>query len=75
MFAIDRFDAILNIPQVAILAVGGTSERYVRDGDGGRWQPTAEFTLTCDHRAIDGAVGATFLDTLARLIETGDPAA
>lgn len=68
MMGIDRFDAILNVPQVAILAVGSTRRRQVWvDGDradqdaGPQWRPIAEFTLTCDHRAIDGATGATFL--------------
>lgn len=61
MMGIDRFDAILNVPQVAILAVGSTSPRYVwNDGDP-TWAPTAEVTLTCDHRAVDGATGASFL--------------
>lgn len=73
MLGVDRFDAILNIPQVAILAVGATQVRWVRDGEGGRWQPTAELTLTCDHRAVDGAVGAGFLATLVRLLEAGAP--
>lgn len=61
MMGIDRFDAILNVPQVAILAVGSTSHRQVwNDGDPA-WLPVAELTLTCDHRAVDGATGAAFL--------------
>lgn len=71
MFAVDRFDAILNIPQVAILAVGGTSERYVRAGERGEWRPIAELTLTCDHRAVDGAEAARFLGTLRQVLEHG----
>lgn len=69
MLGIDRFDAILNVPQVAILAVGSTRQRYVlRDGDG-VWVPTAELTLTCDHRAVDGATGARFLTRIKELLE------
>jgi pyruvate/2-oxoglutarate dehydrogenase complex dihydrolipoamide acyltransferase (E2) component len=64
MMGIDRFDAILNPPQVAILAVGSTKQRQVwNDGDPA-WRPIAELTLTCDHRAVDGAAGAGFLATL-----------
>ena len=48
MMGIDRFDAILNPPQVAILAVGSTKQRQVwNDGDPA-WRPIAEMTLTCD---------------------------
>lgn len=61
MMGIDRFDAILNVPQVAILAVGSTRQQQVwNDGDP-QWRPVAELTLTCDHRAVDGATGAAFL--------------
>lgn len=61
MMGIDRFDAILNVPQVAILAVGSTRQRQVwNDGDPA-WRPIAALTLTCDHRAVDGATGAGFL--------------
>jgi len=64
MMGVDRFDAILNPPQVAILAVGATKQRQVwHDGDPA-WRPVAELTLTCDHRAVDGAAGAGFLATL-----------
>jgi pyruvate dehydrogenase E2 component (dihydrolipoamide acetyltransferase) len=61
MMGIDRFDAILNTPQVGILAVGATSQRHVWTERGPAWLPQAELTLTCDHRAIDGATGASFL--------------
>lgn len=61
MMGIDRFDAILNVPQVAILAVGSTSHRQVWNGGDPAWLPIAELTLTCDHRAVDGATGAAFL--------------
>jgi pyruvate dehydrogenase E2 component (dihydrolipoamide acetyltransferase) len=60
---------VLNPPQVAILAVGSSEDRVVvRDG-GFAAVPTMTMTLTCDHRAIDGAVGADFLRTLKQLVE------
>jgi pyruvate dehydrogenase E2 component (dihydrolipoamide acetyltransferase) len=69
MFGVEQFIAVLNPPQVAILAVGATDDRVVvRDGQFAA-QPTMTMTLTCDHRAIDGAVGAEFLQTLARNVE------
>jgi len=70
MMGIDRFDAILNVPQVAILAVGSTRQRQLwNDGDPA-WRPVAELTLTCDHRAIDGASGAAFLSALHTTLES-----
>jgi pyruvate dehydrogenase E2 component (dihydrolipoyllysine-residue acetyltransferase) len=69
MLGIDRFDAILNVPQVAILAVGATRQRQVwNDGDP-TWRPVAELTLTCDHRAVDGATGAGFLAAVRELLQ------
>lgn len=69
MLGVDRFDAILNVPQVAILAVGSTRQRNVfRDGTG-VWLPVAELTLTCDHRAVDGATGSVFLARIKQLLE------
>ena len=69
MLGIDYFDAILNIPQVAILAVGATTHRQVWNGGNPAWRPVAELTLTCDHRAVDGATGAGFLSTLRDLLQ------
>jgi pyruvate dehydrogenase E2 component (dihydrolipoyllysine-residue acetyltransferase) len=69
MFGIEQFVAVLNPPQVAILAVGASVERVVvRDGVFTA-VPLMTMTLTCDHRAIDGAVGADFLRTLKQLVE------
>ena len=70
MLGIDRFDAILNIPQVAILAVGRTVTRPWFNG-APAWRPTAEMTLTCDHRAVDGAAGAAWLASFAAEVEGG----
>ena len=69
MFGVEQFVAVLNPPQVAILAVGAVKdEAVVRDGDLDI-APLMRMTLTCDHRAIDGADGATFLQTLVALVE------
>jgi pyruvate dehydrogenase E2 component (dihydrolipoamide acetyltransferase) len=70
MFGVEQFIAVLNPPQVAILAVGATEERVVVSGDGFAAVPTMTMTLTCDHRAIDGSVGADFLRTLKQLVES-----
>ena len=69
MFGVEQFTAVLNPPQVAILAVGAvTDEPVVRDGHLDI-APILRLVLTCDHRAIDGADGAQFLQTLVALIE------
>ncbi|HVH25067.1 MAG TPA: dihydrolipoamide acetyltransferase family protein [Pseudonocardia sp.] len=74
MLGIDRFDAILNVPQVAILAVGSTTQRQRWNGGDPVWRPVAELTLTCDHRAVDGATGAGFLARLRDLLQAdGEP--
>ena len=69
MFGIDSFDAIINPPQGAILAVGaGRSEGHgYMNGD--KPATVMNVTLTCDHRAIDGALGAQLLQTLRDTIE------
>jgi len=69
MFGIDSFDAIINPPQGAILAVGaGRSEGHgYRNGD--KPATVMNVTLTCDHRAIDGALGAQLLQALRETIE------
>jgi pyruvate dehydrogenase E2 component (dihydrolipoamide acetyltransferase) len=72
MLRIDRFDAILNPPQVGILAVGSTTERpVVRDGQV-TVRPMADLTLTCDHRAVDGATGAGMLARLRQHLENAE---
>jgi pyruvate dehydrogenase E2 component (dihydrolipoamide acetyltransferase) len=74
MFGIEQFDAIINPPQGAILAVGGINRVPVELEDGGiAFESRIGLTLSVDHRAIDGAAGAQFLATLKRLIE--DPEA
>jgi pyruvate dehydrogenase E2 component (dihydrolipoamide acetyltransferase) len=70
MFGIDRFTAILNPPQAAILAVGRTSKRaVVTDDDRIEVRPLATLTLTADHRVLDGASAARFLATIQRALE------
>lgn len=75
MLGIDEFDAILNVPQVAILAVSSTRMRQVWAPEGVDWKPIARLTLTCDHRAVDGATGARFLAGLRSELERGSHAA
>lgn len=70
MFGVDDFDAIINPPQGAILAVGTTRRVWGEQADGsGAFESRIAFTLSCDHRAIDGAVGARFLAALKALLE------
>ncbi|EFH87990.1 dihydrolipoamide acetyltransferase family protein [Ktedonobacter racemifer] len=69
MYNIDAFNAIIQPPQVAILAVGRIAERVVSVQKQPMVQPTMMLTLSCDHRAVDGALGAKFLSLLADLIE------
>jgi pyruvate dehydrogenase E2 component (dihydrolipoamide acetyltransferase) len=71
MFGIDQFDAIINPPQGAILAVGGISRVLAERDDGEAvFESRMQLSLSCDHRAIDGAVGAQFMATLKGLIES-----
>jgi pyruvate dehydrogenase E2 component (dihydrolipoamide acetyltransferase) len=69
MFGVDQFIAVLNPPQASILAVGQTREQVVpRDGEL-LVLPLMTMTLTCDHRAVDGATGAGFLGTIKAFLE------
>ena len=72
MFDVTRFTAIINPPQVAILAVGSTVHRQVWNGGQPAWRPVAEVTLTSDHRAVDGAAAAGFLQALKKDLEAED---
>jgi len=69
MFGIEEFTAIINPPDACILAVGGIKETPVVKN--GQVVPgnVMKVTLSCDHRAVDGAVGAAFLKTLKGLLE------
>jgi len=69
-FGIDEFTAIINPPGSAILAVGAVLREPVVNADGGlAVGHTMALTLGCDHRSVDGAVGAAFLANLANLLE------
>ena len=69
MMQIDQFTAIINPPEVAILAVGTAEDQPVLVDGELRTRKRVRVTMSCDHRAVDGAVGARFLVTLRRLVE------
>jgi pyruvate dehydrogenase E2 component (dihydrolipoamide acetyltransferase) len=69
MFGVDAFHAIVNTPQAAILAVGRILDRVVAVDGEAAVRPTMTMSLSFDHRVVDGAEGARFLDTLAALVE------
>jgi pyruvate dehydrogenase E2 component (dihydrolipoamide acetyltransferase) len=72
MYGVERFIAVLNPPQAAILAVGAIEERAVVSDGEIVAQPRMELTLSCDHRAVDGATASQFLaDVKAFLEEPG----
>jgi pyruvate dehydrogenase E2 component (dihydrolipoamide acetyltransferase) len=68
MFGIDEFSAIVNPPQAAILAVGSIKDQIVPVDGQAVIRPMLTLSLSCDHRVVDGARGARFLDTLVKLI-------
>jgi pyruvate dehydrogenase E2 component (dihydrolipoamide acetyltransferase) len=70
MLGVDSFIAIINPPQCAILAVGRVAPRVVTDGDGLEIKSMMTATLSADHRIIDGAIGARFLNAVKRQLET-----
>ena len=69
MMDIDDFTAIINPPDSCILAVGKIKEIVVKKGDGFTTTNVMNLTLSCDHRSVDGAVGAAFLQTLKKYME------
>lgn len=69
MYGVDSFDAIVNAPQAAILAIGRIVDRLVPVNGLPAVRPTLQLSVSFDHRAVDGARGAEFLDTLASLVE------
>ncbi|MGD0166836.1 MAG: dihydrolipoamide acetyltransferase family protein [Gaiellaceae bacterium] len=66
---VEQFVAVLNAPQVAILAVGAVVERAVVRAGAVAIAPLMTLTLTCDHRAVDGSVAARFLGTVKGFLE------
>ena len=69
MYGVDSFDAIVNAPQAAILAVGRIVDRIVPVDGKAAVRPMLQLSVSFDHRVVDGARGAEFLDTLASLVE------
>jgi pyruvate dehydrogenase E2 component (dihydrolipoamide acetyltransferase) len=69
MMDIEEFTAIINPPDSAILAVGRIREIVVKKGDGFAVSNVMKLTMSCDHRTVDGAVGAAFLQTLKKYLE------
>jgi pyruvate dehydrogenase E2 component (dihydrolipoamide acetyltransferase) len=69
MFGIKQFDAIINPPQCAILAVGKGEERVIVDQGEGAIATLLTLSLSLDHRVIDGATGARFMQALVRVME------
>ncbi|XP_050408500.2 dihydrolipoyllysine-residue acetyltransferase component of pyruvate dehydrogenase complex, mitochondrial [Patella vulgata] len=72
MFGIKQFSAVINPPQACILAVGGASKQLIVDqhsNEGYRSANIMTVTLSCDHRVVDGAVGARWLQEFRRLLE------
>jgi pyruvate dehydrogenase E2 component (dihydrolipoamide acetyltransferase) len=70
MYGVKQFDAIINPPQCAILAVGGGEQRPVVAGGELTMATVMTLSLSCDHRVIDGALAAQFLQLLKRYVET-----
>jgi pyruvate dehydrogenase E2 component (dihydrolipoamide acetyltransferase) len=69
MMDIDEFTAIINPPDSCILAVGKIKEVVVKKGEGFGTTQMMKVTLSCDHRSVDGAVGAAFLQTLKKYMQ------
>ena len=69
MFGVKNFDAVINPPHATILAVGAGEKRPVVVGDAVVIRTVMTATLSCDHRAVDGALGARFLDSFKVLVE------
>jgi pyruvate dehydrogenase E2 component (dihydrolipoamide acetyltransferase) len=69
MFGIDQFTAIINPPEAGILAIGGVEEKPVVIDGALEVRQRMRVTMSCDHRVIDGATGAKFLQTVRRYIE------
>jgi pyruvate dehydrogenase E2 component (dihydrolipoamide acetyltransferase) len=69
MMDIDEFTAIINPPDSCIMAVGRIKEIVVKKGEGFGVSNVMKVTLSCDHRSVDGATGAAFLQTVKKLLE------
>jgi pyruvate dehydrogenase E2 component (dihydrolipoamide acetyltransferase) len=69
MMDIDEFTAIINPPDSCIMAVGKIKEVVVKKGDGFAVSNFMKVTLSCDHRSVDGSLGAAFLQTFKKYLE------
>ncbi len=69
MFGITEFTAIINPPEAGILAIGQVEDKVVAQFGEMITQPRMRITMSCDHRVIDGATGAKFLQTLRQFLE------
>jgi pyruvate dehydrogenase E2 component (dihydrolipoamide acetyltransferase) len=69
MFGIEEFTAVINPPEAGILAVGTVTDKVVAENGQPVVRPRMRVTLSCDHRVIDGATGAQFLQTLKSYLE------
>ena len=72
MLGIKDFTAVINPPQCAILAVGGLQTKVSENEGNAVFSKIISVTMSCDHRAIDGAVGARFLQTLSEVAKTAE---
>jgi len=71
MHGVREFSAIINPPHATILAVGAARREAIETGNGGiAFASVLSLTLSCDHRVVDGALGAELLATIKRLIES-----
>jgi pyruvate dehydrogenase E2 component (dihydrolipoyllysine-residue acetyltransferase) len=69
MLDIDQFTAVINPPEAGILAIGQIAQKPVAQGGAVALRRRMRMTMSCDHRVIDGATGAQFLQTLKRMLE------
>lgn len=69
MMDIEEFTAIINPPDSCILAVGKIKEIVIKKGEGFGVSNVMKVTMSCDHRSVDGAVGAAFLQTVKKFME------
>jgi pyruvate dehydrogenase E2 component (dihydrolipoamide acetyltransferase) len=69
MFGIQEFTAIINPPEAGIIAVGAVEEKVVAENGQVVVRPRMRLTMSCDHRVVDGATGARFLQTVRDLLE------
>jgi pyruvate dehydrogenase E2 component (dihydrolipoamide acetyltransferase) len=69
MFGIEHFTAIINPPETGILAIGAVEQKPVVVDGAIVPRQRMRVTMSCDHRVVDGATGARFLQTLRRMLE------